>query len=86
MRLSGQDVERGTFSHRHAHVFDQDTDGYYVPINAMMQGHQTNQTFVASNSHLSEYAVLGFEYGYAITHPMCLVLWEAQFGDFANGA
>jgi 2-oxoglutarate dehydrogenase E1 component len=52
----------------------------------MMKGNNMSRNFMASNSHLSEYAVLGFEYGYAITHPMCLVLWEAQFGDFANGA
>ena len=77
IRLSGQDVERGTFSHRHAHVFMQDQDGFYVPINAMKKTHQESRTFIAANSLLSEYAVLGFEYGYAITHPMCLVLWEA---------
>lgn len=85
VRLSGQDVERGTFSHRHAHVFDQDKDGYYNPINeAFQQG--SYRRFIASNSHLSEFAVLGYELGYAQTHPNSLVLWEAQFGDFANGA
>lgn len=86
VRLSGQDVERGTFSHRHAHTFTQDEDGHYVPINSIKSANDEKRSFIAANSHLSEYAVLGFEYGYAITHPMCLVLWEAQFGDFANGA
>ena len=86
VRLSGQDVERGTFSHRHAHAFNQDFDGHYVPINSLATTAQSQRTFIASNSPLSEYAVLGYEYGYAITHPECLVLWEAQFGDFANGA
>jgi len=85
VRISGQDVERGTFSHRHAHVFHQDRDGFYVPINAIA-GENSQRTFIASNSHLSEYAVLGFEQGYAQSDPSTLVLWEAQFGDFANGA
>ena len=85
VRLSGQDVERGTFSHRHAHVFHQDRDGYYVPINSIAKENSA-RSFVASNSHLSEYAVLGFEQGYAQADPSTLVLWEAQFGDFANGA
>lgn len=84
VRLSGQDVERGTFSHRHAHVWHQDRDGHYVPINAVAK--QESRSFIAANSHLSEYAVLGFEHGYASTDPHTLVLWEAQFGDFANGA
>ena len=64
VRISGQDVERGTFSHRHAHVFYQDRDGFYVPINAIADQHSM-RTFIASNSHLSEYAVLGYEFGYA---------------------
>lgn len=84
-RISGQDVERGTFSHSHAHVFYQDRDGCYIPINNVVpQGNQ--RRFIASNSHLSEFAVLGYELGYAQANPNTLVLWEAQFGDFANGA
>jgi 2-oxoglutarate dehydrogenase E1 component len=86
VRLSGQDVERGTFSHRHAHVFYQDKDGCYVPINSVVPDASQTRNFIASCSHLSEYAVLGFEYGYATTNPNTLCLWEAQFGDFANGA
>ena len=89
MRLSGQDVERGTFSHRHAHVFYQDSDGYYNPINQVIPENlikKGTRRFIASNSHLSEFAVLGYELGYAQTHPNTLTLWEAQFGDFANGA
>lgn len=85
IRISGQDVERGTFSHRHAHVFYQDRDGFYVPINSIAKENSA-RTFIASNSHLSEYAVLGYEFGYAQSDPSTLVLWEAQFGDFANGA
>lgn len=85
VRISGQDVERGTFSHRHAHVFHQDRDGCYVPINAVSPDNSV-RNFIASNSHLSEYAVLGFEQGYAQSDPNTLCLWEAQFGDFANGA
>jgi len=85
VRISGQDVERGTFSHRHAHVFYQDQNGYYIPIdNVVPQGNI--RRFIASNSHLSEFAVLGYELGYAQAHPNSLCLWEAQFGDFANGA
>jgi len=85
VRISGQDVERGTFSHRHAHIFYQDRDGFYVPIdNVMPQG--TIRNFIASNSHLSEFAVSGYELGYAQANPNSLTIWEAQFGDFANGA
>ncbi len=86
VRISGQDVERGTFSHRHAHVFFQDRDGHYDPINTAVGGRDSSRNFIASNSHLSEYAVLGYEYGYAGANPNSLTLWEAQFGDFANGA
>lgn len=85
VRVSGQDVERGTFSHRHAVVFDQEKDKSYIPINQVVSNAQI-QRFQICNSHLSEYAVLGYEYGYAQTHPNTLTIWEAQFGDFANGA
>tara|TARA_B110001450_G_scaffold253439_1_gene276885 strand:- start:657 stop:1283 length:627 start_codon:yes stop_codon:yes gene_type:complete len=85
VRVSGQDVERGTFSHRHAHVFYQDRDGSYIPLNNVVpQG--AVRSFIASNSHLSEFAVLGYELGYAQANPNSLGIWEAQFGDFANGA
>lgn len=85
VRVSGQDVERGTFSHRHAHVFYQDRDGSYIPLNNVVpQG--AIRSFIASNSHLSEFAVLGYELGYAQANPNSLGIWEAQFGDFANGA
>lgn len=86
VRISGQDVERGTFSHRHAHVFYQDEEGYYNPINSVVHNEGAQRKFIASNSHLSEFAVLGYELGYSQTHPNTLTLWEAQFGDFANGA
>jgi 2-oxoglutarate dehydrogenase E1 component len=85
VRISGQDVERGTFSHRHAHVFHQDKDGYVIPINNASNDEGV-RTFIATNSHLSEFAVLGYEYGYASANPNTLSIWEAQFGDFANGA
>ncbi|MGJ0426294.1 2-oxoglutarate dehydrogenase E1 component [Methylocystis sp.] len=83
VRLSGQDSERGTFSQRHSVLIDQETEARYVPLDhvAPNQGR-----FEVINSMLSEEAVLGFEYGYSLAEPNALVLWEAQFGDFANGA
>ncbi len=84
IRLSGQDVERGTFSQRHAVWIDQETERRYAPLKHLT-GEKTND-FEIINSMLSEEAVLGFEYGYTLAEPGTLVLWEAQFGDFANGA
>jgi len=87
VRLSGQDCGRGTFAHRHAVLHDQNREkwdsGTYLPLQHIRSG-QAN--FLVIDSLLSEEAVLGFEYGYATAHPFELVLWEAQFGDFANGA
>jgi 2-oxoglutarate dehydrogenase E1 component len=83
IRLSGQDVERGTFSQRHSVLFDQETEERYTPLNNL-GGEQAE--FEVINSMLSEEAVLGFEYGYSLAEPKALTLWEAQFGDFANGA
>ncbi len=83
VRLSGQDSERGTFSQRHAVVRDAETAEAYVPLNHI----RLNQArFDVTNSPLSEASVLGYEYGYSLAEPKTLVLWEAQFGDFANGA
>mgnify|MGYP003575142787 CR=1 FL=1 len=84
VRMSGQDVKRGTFSHRHAVIYDENTNQEYNRLNSFREGQQG--TFRIYNSLLSEYGVLGFEYGYAMANPNALVLWEAQFGDFANGA
>lgn len=83
VRLSGQDSERGTFSQRHAVWHNQDDDGIYVPLNDLRMGKQAH--FQVCNSNLSEMAVLGFEMGYSLESPKSLVMWEAQFGDFANG-
>jgi len=83
VRLSGQDVQRGTFSQRHAHLIDQKTEEHYVPL---MNISEKQERFAAHNSPLSEAAILGFEYGYSLVEPDALVCWEAQFGDFANGA
>ncbi|KAJ8636897.1 hypothetical protein MRB53_011164 [Persea americana] len=85
VRLSGQDVERGTFSHRHSVIHDQETGEQYCPLDHLMLN-QNEEMFTVSNSSLSEFAVLGFELGYSMENPNSLVLWEAQFGDFANGA
>lgn len=85
VRLSGQDVERGTFSHRHAVIHDQRTGKTYTPLDNVLRDQEKSQ-FTVSNSSLSEYGVLGFELGYSLENPNSLVLWEAQFGDFANGA
>ena len=83
VRVSGQDVERGTFSQRHAVLHDQETENTYTPLQHLKDG---QSTFVISNSSLSEYGALGFEYGYSLSSPNALVMWEAQFGDFANNA
>jgi 2-oxoglutarate dehydrogenase E1 component len=83
VRLSGQDSERGTFSQRHSVLFDQETEERYTPFNHLGAG---QARFEVINSMLSEEAVLGFEYGYSLAEPNALVMWEAQFGDFANGA
>lgn len=97
VRITGQDVQRGTFSHRHAVVKDQETEEEYTPLNFLattmdpsspIDAHKpdTQAGFTARNSILSEFAVLGFEHGYSLENPNALVLWEAQFGDFVNGA
>jgi 2-oxoglutarate dehydrogenase E1 component len=83
VRLSGQDSERGTFSQRHSVLMDQVTEKKYTPLKHIRKG---QAEFEVINSMLSEEAVLGFEYGYSLAEPNALVLWEAQFGDFANGA
>jgi 2-oxoglutarate dehydrogenase E1 component len=83
VRLSGQDSERGTFSQRHSVLYDQRDEGRYIPLNNLSAA---QAKYEVVNSMLSEEAVLGFEYGYSLADPKALTLWEAQFGDFANGA
>src|SRR5262249_60409056 len=83
VRLSGQDTERGTFSQRHSVLIDQENEDRYIPFNHLGE---RQARFEVNNSMLSEEAVLGFEYGYSLAEPNALTLWEAQFGDFANGA
>lgn len=96
VRLTGQDVQRGTFSHRHAVLVDQENESVYIPLNNLTDqcsplaspgnNSQGQAELICRNSILSEFAVLGFEHGYSMVNPNSLVLWEAQFGDFANGA
>ncbi|MEL7027981.1 MAG: 2-oxoglutarate dehydrogenase E1 component, partial [Pseudomonadota bacterium] len=83
VRLSGQDSSRGTFSQRHSELVDQETEVRYAPLSQICP---KQARFEVIDSNLSEFAVLGFEYGYSLADPRCLTLWEAQFGDFANGA
>ncbi|MCC0076266.1 MAG: 2-oxoglutarate dehydrogenase E1 component [Rhodobacter sp.] len=83
VRLSGQDATRGTFSQRHSALIDQETEERYYPLNHIRAG---QARYDVIDSMLSEYAVLGFEYGYSLSEPNALTMWEAQFGDFANGA
>lgn len=83
VRLSGQDVERGTFSQRHAVLHDQNSSDLYTPLNHLTED---QHSLTICNSSLSEYGVMGFELGYSLVDPALLVIWEGQFGDFANGA
>lgn len=84
VRLSGEDVGRGTFAQRHAMLIDQETNEVCVPLNTLKGG--LGGKYEVANSILSEEAVLGFEYGMSIDNPNNLIIWESQFGDFYNGA
>lgn len=84
VRISGEDVGRGTFAQRHAMLVDQKTNEMFIPLNSMEGGN--GGKLEVANSILSEEAVLGFEYGMSIDNPNNLIIWEAQFGDFFNGA
>jgi 2-oxoglutarate decarboxylase len=89
VRLSGQDTRRGTFSQRHSVIFDRHTGEEFTPLRLLMtdrDGNPTGGKFMVYDSPLSEYAAVGFEYGYTVGNPDALVLWEGQFGDFVNGA
>ncbi|WP_299577323.1 multifunctional oxoglutarate decarboxylase/oxoglutarate dehydrogenase thiamine pyrophosphate-binding subunit/dihydrolipoyllysine-residue succinyltransferase subunit [uncultured Williamsia sp.] len=88
VRLSGQDSRRGTFSQRHSVIIDRKTGQEYTPLNQVVQteGENAGGRFLAYDSPLSEFAVVGFEYGYSVGNPDAMVVWEAQFGDFVNGA
>ncbi|WP_375331966.1 2-oxoglutarate dehydrogenase E1 component [Candidatus Tisiphia endosymbiont of Temnostethus pusillus] len=88
IRFTGQDCGRGTFSHRHSVLHSQVDDRTYTPLNNLSQNQENfgQANFEIADSNLSEYAVLGFEYGYSLVNPKDLVIWEAQFGDFSNGA
>lgn len=85
VRICGQDVERGTFSHRHSVLVDQKNENKYTPLHNFLSPEEKWRCQIV-NSPLSEYAAMGFQYGYSITNPNTLTIWEAQFGDFANGA
>lgn len=86
VRLSGEDVERGTFSHRHAGITDQETFEQYYPLDNLVKDKDSSFKFRIYNSLLSEYGVVGFDYGYSLGSPDYLTMWEAQFGDFSNCA
>lgn len=86
IRISGQDVGRGTFSQRHVMLVDQKSDDVFIPLNSLGKAFDNSGKLEVANSHLSEFAVMGFEIGVSWETPKRLVIWEAQFGDFFNGA